>query len=110
MIGKEDAKLLQVMVPFSSRGLEGRPALQYDTQSSAGVLVPPSHWEWPGAPISHEDTATICCREKESPGQLSFPLASKSCFSVGTMLLHLLPLSWDEQDWLVEGVEGDTQQ
>lgn len=77
-------------------------------------------------PLSCGDTATLCCRGRESPGQLSFPLAfgdsvlgaivgtvlgrAKSCFSVETVLLPLLPLSWDEQDWLVEGAEGDTQQ
>lgn len=76
MIGEEDAKLLQLMASFSSRGLEGRPALWGDTQrSSAGAPVPSSHWQRPGAPLSHEDTATICGRERESPGQLSFPLA-----------------------------------
>lgn len=127
MIGEEDAELLQVMAPFSSRRMEGRAALWHDTQSSAGVPAPPSHWEWPGAPLSRGDTATLCCGGRESPGQLSFPLAfgdsvlgaivgtvlgrAKSCFSVETVLLPLLlPLSWDEQDWLVEGAEGDTQQ
>lgn len=108
--------------------MEGRPALHHDTQSLAGVPALPSHWEWPGAPLSHGDTATICCRQRESPGQLSFPLAfgddsvldaivstvlgrTKSCFSVGTvLLLLLLPLSWDEQDWLVDGAEGHAQQ
>lgn len=106
MIGEEDAKLLHVMAPLSSRGLEGRPALWHDTQRSAGVPVPPSHWEWPGAPLSHGDTVTICCKERESPGQLPFPLAfgdsvlgaiagtvlgrTKSCFSVGTVPLPLL--------------------
>lgn len=76
MIGEEDAKLLRVMAPFSSRGLEGRPTLWGDTQrSSAGVAIPSSHWQWPGAPFSHGDTATICGRERESPGQLSSPLA-----------------------------------